>query len=52
MCELIDRAGKDDIESIDRLKRGDIGGLELLIARHQLKAIRAAILITYNQHFK
>lgn len=36
----------DEQEAIQRLKQGDISGLELLVARHQLKAIRAAYLIT------
>lgn len=29
----------DDYEAIGCIKRGDISGLELLITRHQLKAI-------------
>jgi RNA polymerase sigma-70 factor (ECF subfamily) len=33
-------------EAIDRLKDGDIGGLEELVLRHQVRAIRAAYLIT------
>jgi len=39
----------DDIEAIGRLKRGDINGLELLIARYQLKAIRTAFLIIQDE---
>jgi RNA polymerase sigma-70 factor (ECF subfamily) len=42
--------GMDDLEAIDCLKRGDISGLDWLIARHQLKAIRTAFLITHNEH--
>lgn len=38
----------DDIQAIKRLKRGDIGGLELLIARYQIKAYRTAFLITHD----
>lgn len=39
----------DDIHAIRRLKSGDIGGLEILIARHQLKAVRTAFLITHDE---
>ena len=35
----------DEREAIDRLKDGDIGGLEELV-RHQFRAIRAAYLVT------
>jgi hypothetical protein len=33
-------------EAILRLKQGDISGLESLVARHQLKAVRVAYLVT------
>jgi RNA polymerase sigma-70 factor, ECF subfamily len=36
-------------QAIRRLKRGDIGGLECLIARYQGKALRTAFLITHNE---
>jgi RNA polymerase sigma-70 factor (ECF subfamily) len=36
----------DEKQAIQRLKQGDIGGLEFLVARHQVKAMRAAYLIT------
>jgi RNA polymerase sigma-70 factor (ECF subfamily) len=36
----------DEQEVIQRLKQGDIRGLELLVARHQVRAVRAAYLIT------
>jgi RNA polymerase sigma-70 factor, ECF subfamily len=36
-------------QAIRRLKRGDIGGLECLIARYQEKALRAAFLITQDE---
>ena len=36
-------------QAIRRLKRGDIGGLECLIARYQAKALRTAFLITHNE---
>jgi RNA polymerase sigma-70 factor (ECF subfamily) len=36
----------DEKQAIQRLKNGDIGGLEFLVARHQVKAVRAAYLIT------
>lgn len=39
----------DDALAIRRLKRGDIGGLEWLIARYQVKAVRIAYLITHNE---
>ena len=34
--------------AIQRLKRGDIGGLEFLVQRYQVKAVRTAYLITQN----
>jgi RNA polymerase sigma-70 factor, ECF subfamily len=36
-------------QAIRRLKRGDLGGLECLIARYQEKALRAAFLITHDE---
>jgi RNA polymerase sigma-70 factor (ECF subfamily) len=36
----------DEQRAIQRLKQGDIGGLEFLVALHQVKAVRAAFLIT------
>ena len=36
-------------QAIRRLKRGDIGGLECLIARYQGKALRTAFLITHDE---
>lgn len=39
----------DDLQAIRRLKRGDIGGLEILIARYQSKAVRTACLITHHE---
>lgn len=39
----------DDLQAIRRLKSGDIGGLEILIARYQLTAIRTAYLITRDE---
>ena len=38
----------DDLQAIQRLKQGDIGGLELLMGRYQVKAARAAFLITHD----
>lgn len=35
-------------EAIQRLKRGDIGGLETLVQIYQVKAVRTAYLITRN----
>jgi RNA polymerase sigma-70 factor (ECF subfamily) len=39
----------EDLQAIRRLKNGDIGGLECLIARYQGKALRTAFLITHNE---
>jgi RNA polymerase sigma-70 factor (ECF subfamily) len=39
----------DDLQAIRRLKDGDIGGLERLIARYQGKALRVAFLVTHNE---
>jgi RNA polymerase sigma-70 factor (ECF subfamily) len=36
----------DEQEAIRRLKSGDIGGLETLVYRYQVRAVRAAFLIT------
>lgn len=39
----------DDLQAIQRLKNGDIGGLEILVARYQAKAVRAAYLVTQDE---
>lgn len=39
----------DEQNAIRRLKQGDISGLEWLVMQHQLKAIRAAFLITHDE---
>ena len=39
----------EEREAIERLKRGDIGGLEALVKRHQVEAIRAAYLIVRDR---
>lgn len=36
----------DEHEAVQRMKAGDIGGLEVMVACHQLRAVRAAWLIT------
>jgi RNA polymerase sigma-70 factor, ECF subfamily len=36
----------DEQQAIQRLKNGDISGLEFLVTRHQVKAVRTAYLIT------
>ena len=36
----------DETQAIQRLKQGDISGLEHLVAQHQVKAVRTAYLIT------
>lgn len=38
-----------DYEAIQRLKSGDIGGLETLVARYQMKALKTAFLILHDQ---
>jgi len=38
-----------DCEDIHRLKNGDIGGLETLIARYQVKAVRTAYFIVHDE---
>lgn len=35
--------------AVERLKHGDIGGLEILFARHQVRAVRAAFLILQDE---
>ncbi|NMC80589.1 MAG: RNA polymerase sigma factor [Chloroflexi bacterium] len=39
----------DDLQAIRRMKRGDIGGLEVLVARYQTRAVRTAYLITHDE---
>ncbi len=39
----------DDFQAIRCLKSGDIGGLEILVARYQQKAVRTAFLITHDE---
>jgi RNA polymerase sigma-70 factor, ECF subfamily len=39
----------EDLQAVRRLKRGDVGGLECLIARYQAKALRTAFLITHDE---
>jgi hypothetical protein len=39
----------EDLQAIRRLKSGDIGELECLIARYQGKALRTAFLITHDE---
>ncbi len=39
----------EEAESIARLRQGDIGGLEVLVRRHQVQAVRAAYLITRDR---
>lgn len=38
-----------DVEAIRRLKRGEIDGLDILVTRHQARAVRTAYLITQDQ---
>jgi RNA polymerase sigma-70 factor (ECF subfamily) len=39
----------DEKQAIQQLKKGDIRGLEYLVSRHQLKAVRVAYLITRDR---
>ncbi len=39
----------DERQAVARLKRGDIGGLEGLVQRHQVEAVRTAFLITRDR---
>ncbi len=38
----------DDSQAVSRMKKGDIGGLETLIARYQERAFRTALLILHD----
>ena len=44
-----DVSPQDDLQAIRRLKSGDIGGLEILVARYQARAMRVAFLITPDE---
>src|SRR5688572_14373836 len=39
----------DERQAVDRLRGGDIGGLEVLVQRHQLQATRAAYLVVRDR---
>lgn len=39
----------DDLQAIQRLKSGDISGLEVLVTRYQVKAVRVAYLIIHDE---
>lgn len=39
----------DDLQAIQRLKNGDIGGLEVLVTLYQTKAVRTAFLVTHDE---
>lgn len=39
----------EEQEAIARLKRGDIGGLEALVRKYQVQAVRTAYLITHDR---
>lgn len=36
----------EECKAIERLRRGDVGGLEFLVSQYQVRAVRAAYLIT------
>jgi RNA polymerase sigma-70 factor (ECF subfamily) len=46
---LIRRKRVEEQEAIARMKRGDIGGLEALVRRYQVRAVRAAHLIVRDR---
>lgn len=39
----------DDREAVRRMRRADIGGLEALVQRYQVRAVRAAFLVTHDE---
>jgi hypothetical protein len=39
----------DEQQAIQRLKQGDIGGLEFLVSQFQLQAVRVSYLITRDE---
>lgn len=39
----------EEAEAIAQLKQGDIGGLEVLVRRHQVQAVRTAFLVTRDR---
>jgi RNA polymerase sigma-70 factor, ECF subfamily len=39
----------EDVQAIHRLKHADIGGLDILVTRYQVKAVRTAFLITHDE---
>jgi RNA polymerase sigma-70 factor (ECF subfamily) len=39
----------EEQQAVARLKRGDIGGLEALVGRYQVRAVRAAYLVTRDR---
>lgn len=39
----------DDLHAIRRLKHGDVGGLDVLVTRYQVKAVRTAFLIVRDE---
>ena len=39
----------DDHEAVRRMKSGDIGALEILVRRYQVRAVRAAFLVTQDE---
>lgn len=45
----MERGTVDERQAIARLRRGDIGGLEVLMERYQVKAVRTAYLITRDR---
>ena len=38
----------EERQAIERMRRGDIGGLELLVRQYQVRALRAAYLVTHD----
>jgi len=45
----MDEMDEEEQDAIARLKHGDIGGLETLVRRYQVPAVRAAFLVTHDR---
>jgi RNA polymerase sigma-70 factor, ECF subfamily len=39
----------EERKAVERLKRGDVGGLEVLVSRYHTRAVRAAYLIVHDR---
>src|SRR5215471_14474177 len=41
--------GRDERQAVERMRAGDVRGLEVLVRMHQVRALRAAYLVTRDQ---